>query len=550
MVASFDIDAFYDYRARRPPMTFTENRYEDYEPPRLVVRLNHDSLGTPYLLLHGPEPDTHWEAFALAVRAVVEHFRVRLTVSMGAVPMAVPHTRPVMLTNHATVPDLLLHENIWKGQIRVPASAQSLLELRLGEWGHAAMGFVAHIPHYVAQFDYPSAAATMLESVEVVTGLQWDLADVEAAGEAKMVEIAAQIEDSDEVRDVVPGLEQQYDAFHRPDEEGDALPLAEETRPADGRGARRRVRAVPGRPRPAQRPPRRRRVALCPAPPTSSSSCSTSRPSTSTCSAARSPTPCCSGCSAARSPAQALVAGARTVEPPLSVHSLHSYFLRPGDTAVPIVYDVERIRDGRSFSTRRVVARQHGRPIYFMTASFQVPEEGFDHQDVMPDVPSPAESLGHARGRPRAGRPRAPTSGCASGRPWRCAAVGDSRPGGRLPNDEHPAQARLWIRVSGTLDDEVLTHQAAFTYASDMTLLGSSLVPHGVHDRQPEACRRPRWTTRIWFHRPFRADEWLLYDQVSPSASRCPRARVRPGVHRGRPAGRHGRPGGPDPPRA
>lgn len=227
VVASFDIDAFYDYRARRPPMTFSESRYEDYEPPRLVVRLNHDSLGTPYLLMHGPEPDTHWEAFALAVREVVEKLRVRLTVSMGAVPMAVPHTRPVMLTNHATRPDLLLHENIWKGQIRVPASAQALLELRLGGWGHPAMGFVAHIPHYVAQFDYPSASATMLESVEVVTGLQWELADVEAAGEAKMVEIAAQIDDSDEVRDVVLGLEQQYDAFHRPDDD-ESLPLAEE----------------------------------------------------------------------------------------------------------------------------------------------------------------------------------------------------------------------------------------------------------------------------------------------------------------------------------
>ncbi|MEO5710916.1 MAG: PAC2 family protein [Nocardioidaceae bacterium] len=228
VIASFDIDAFYDYRARRPPMTFSESRYQDYEPPRLVVRLNHDSLGTPYLLLNGPEPDTHWEAFALAVRTVIEKFRVRLTVAMGAVPMAVPHTRPVMLTNHATVPDLLLHENIWRGQIRVPASAQALLELRLGGWGHPAMGFVAHIPHYVAQFDYPAAAATMLESVEVVTGLQWDLAGLEAAGEAKMVEIAAQIEDSPEVRDVVTGLEQQYDAFHRSEEDSDALPLAEE----------------------------------------------------------------------------------------------------------------------------------------------------------------------------------------------------------------------------------------------------------------------------------------------------------------------------------
>jgi predicted ATP-grasp superfamily ATP-dependent carboligase len=232
VVASFDIDAFYDYRARRPPMTFSEDRFEGYETPRLVVRLNHDRLGVPYLLLHGPEPDTHWEAFARAVRAVVDTLGVRLTVSLGAVPMAVPHTRPVMLTNHATRSELLIFENVWKGQIRVPASAQALLELRLGGWGHPAMGFVAHIPHYVAQFDYPAAAATMLEAVEVVTGLEWDLSDVERAGQAKMVEIAAQLEDSAEVQEVVRGLEQQYDAFHRPDADGpddpDALPLAEE----------------------------------------------------------------------------------------------------------------------------------------------------------------------------------------------------------------------------------------------------------------------------------------------------------------------------------
>ncbi|HSE71874.1 MAG TPA: PAC2 family protein [Nocardioidaceae bacterium] len=229
VVASFDVDAFYDYRARRPPMTFVENHYESYEAPRLVVRLCHDVHGAPYLLLHGPEPDTHWEAFAQAVRAVVEHFGVRLTVAMGAVPMAVPHTRPVMLTNHATSPDLLVQENVWKGQIRIPSSAQALLELRMGEWGHGALGFVAHIPHYVAQFDYPLAAVSLLESVEDVTGLEWDKQELRAAGEAKMLEIAAQIEDSEEVRDVVLGLEQQYDSFHRPQEgEGTTLPLAEE----------------------------------------------------------------------------------------------------------------------------------------------------------------------------------------------------------------------------------------------------------------------------------------------------------------------------------
>ena len=215
--------------------------------------------------------------------------------------------------------------------------------------------------------------------------------------------------------------------------------------------------------------------------------------------------------------AQALVAGARTVEPRLGVHSLHSYFLRPGDTAVPIVYDVERIRDGRSFSSRRIMARQHGRTIYLMTASFQKPEEGFDHQDVMPEVPSPAESMDMRD----VVRRRSSEVADDWMREWEALemrAVGDSRPGGRLPNDEHPAQARLWIRINGTLDDEVLTHRAAFTYLSDLTLLGSSLVPHGVPIGSPKV-QAASLDHSIWFHRPFRADAWMLYDQVSPSAS-------------------------------
>ena len=214
VVASLEVDEFYDYRARRPPMSFQEDHYADYDAPRLVVRLMQDKLGAPYLLLSGPEPDIRWEAFARAVRAVVDHFHVRLVVSLGSVPMAVPHTRPVQLTNHATSKRLLVQENVWKGEIRVPTSAHSLLELRLGEWGKDAMGFVAHIPHYVAQFDYPQAAVALLEGLEDVTGLQWETASLKEAGEARQVELATQIADSDEVREVVSGLEQQYDAFH------------------------------------------------------------------------------------------------------------------------------------------------------------------------------------------------------------------------------------------------------------------------------------------------------------------------------------------------
>ena len=135
VVASFDVDAFYDYRARRPPISFVEDHYARYDTPRLVVRMLEDLSGTPYLLLHGPEPDTQWEAFIRAVRSVVDHFGVRLVVSLGSVPMAAPHTRPVTLTNHATRADLLIQPNVWRGEIRVPSSAVSLLELRLGEWG-------------------------------------------------------------------------------------------------------------------------------------------------------------------------------------------------------------------------------------------------------------------------------------------------------------------------------------------------------------------------------------------------------------------------------
>ena len=216
--------------------------------------------------------------------------------------------------------------------------------------------------------------------------------------------------------------------------------------------------------------------------------------------------------------AHALVAASRTVPERYVVHSLHSYFLRPGDTAVPIVYDVDNLREGRSFATRRVLARQHGRPIFAMTLNFQVPEDGLEHQDAMPDVPAPEDcpTLTEMFAE------RDP-SGVAQQweREWAALDVryaGNSRPGGEIQVSGQPARARLWIRADGELPADPLQHTAAFTYASDMTLLGASLVPHGKHISAP-SMQAASLDHSIWFHRPFRADRWWLYDQHSPSAS-------------------------------
>jgi len=214
VVASLDVDSFYDYRSRRPPLSFVEDHYESYEAPRLVVRLATAADGAPFLLLHGPEPDLRWEAFALAVRHVVEHFGVRLTVQMGAVPMAVPHTRPAHLTHHATDKELILAENVWSGELRVPASAQSLLEIRMGEWGHRAMGFVAHVPHYLAQTEDKTAALRLVEALQVISGLRWDNDSLAQAAINNRVEIDEQVAQSEELSQLVKGLEDQYDAFH------------------------------------------------------------------------------------------------------------------------------------------------------------------------------------------------------------------------------------------------------------------------------------------------------------------------------------------------
>jgi acyl-CoA thioesterase-2 len=216
--------------------------------------------------------------------------------------------------------------------------------------------------------------------------------------------------------------------------------------------------------------------------------------------------------------AQAVRAASATVDPAYRLHSLHSYFLRPGDTAVPIVYDVERIRDGRSFATRRSVARQHGQSIFYVTASFHIAEPGFEHQDAMPSVPDPEDcpSLGDLF-RKVTGRP----DDRSWEREWAALDVryaADSRPGGALVSDVEPARTQIWIRVAGDVPDDPVVSACLLAYASDLTLLGVALVPHGLLISSPKV-QPASLDHSMWFHRPFRADEWLLYDQRSPSAS-------------------------------
>jgi acyl-CoA thioesterase-2 len=211
---------------------------------------------------------------------------------------------------------------------------------------------------------------------------------------------------------------------------------------------------------------------------------------------------------------QALVAACRTVEgrPP---HSLHAYFLLPGDPKVPIIYEVDRLRDGKSFSTRRVIAIQHGHPIFSMAASFHVNEEGFEHQAKMPDVPKPDDLPTEANIKQSVMHmmPDPVRRYFERDRPIELRPVEFERYLGKKFED---ARFNVWIRTTGRLPDDPAIHRCVLAYASDMTLLDSALVPHGrtVFEKEIMAASLDH---ALWMHRPFRADEWLLYAQDSPN---------------------------------
>ena len=221
---------------------------------------------------------------------------------------------------------------------------------------------------------------------------------------------------------------------------------------------------------------------------------------------------------------QALVAAGRTVEGAV-VHSLHAYFLRPGDTRIPILYEVDRIRDGTSFATRRVVAIQRGKAIFHLSGSFQKPEPGLEHQIAMPDAPDP-ETLPPGERRMQSLLKRIPEGKLTKEmKAW----IERPRPSDlRLVNpsktpfepEKRPPRQMVWLRANGRLPDSPTLHQCVVAYASDMTLLDTATLPHGI----AWAFMNPDYQMAsldhaMWFHRPFRADEWLLYSEESPSSS-------------------------------
>ncbi|AQP44616.1 proteasome assembly chaperone family protein [Tessaracoccus flavus] len=234
LIATFDIDQLYDYRGRRPTMTFDSNRWAEYDAPSMLLHRLTDRDGETYHLLTGAEPDFQWERVVEAIRELVETLRVALVVTVHGVPMGVPHTRPVGFTAHSTDPSLIGDAHSPFGRVQVPGSIAALLELRLGQLGHRAAGFAIHVPHYLAASEFAEGALTALNAVVDLTRLSLPNDDLVEKAEINRRAIAAEVEGNEEVVAIVSALEQQYDAFmqgqHLPSlwAEGAKLPSADQ----------------------------------------------------------------------------------------------------------------------------------------------------------------------------------------------------------------------------------------------------------------------------------------------------------------------------------
>lgn len=215
VIARFDLDQLFDYRSRRPLMHFVADHWESYDDPKLELHALRDDDNTPFLLLTGPEPDLQWERFIAAMTLLVRELDIRMTVGIHAIPMSVPHTRPTGVTAHGTRPGLVSGYEPWIANVQVPASITNLMEFRLGQQGYDAIGFAAHVPHYLAESEYPPAAELLLNSVSRATGLLLPVEELRAAGERVRAEVERQLTDNQQATAVVRALEEQYDAFMR-----------------------------------------------------------------------------------------------------------------------------------------------------------------------------------------------------------------------------------------------------------------------------------------------------------------------------------------------
>jgi predicted ATP-grasp superfamily ATP-dependent carboligase len=225
-IGSFDIDAIYDYRARRPRMVFDTDHYDTLQWPELLLTEVKDLQGTGFLLLHGPEPDFAWQTFTAAVVQIAERFSVRRSIGLNAIPWPAPHTRPVGVTAHATDPSLVSGRPTFVGAIEVPGHLAGGVEIALGAAGHEAMGFAAHVPHYLTQVEFPRAALALLEEVAAAGALDVDLTALGVRADISDREIDEQVSGNLENVEAVRALELQYDALVRGAES--ALPMAED----------------------------------------------------------------------------------------------------------------------------------------------------------------------------------------------------------------------------------------------------------------------------------------------------------------------------------
>lgn len=212
-IVVFSADVLLDYRARRPSITFDGDHLLDYHPPRLELSLAHDALGQPFVLLSGYEPDFAWEAFSETVVGLAEGLQVSTITWVHAIPMPVPHTRPIGTTVSGTRSELTQAHSVWKPHTQVPATMGHLLELRLAEAGREVAGFVLLVPHYLADTEYPAAALAGLDSVSVATGLVFDADEIRDENKEYLAKVDDQVEGNAELTAMLHTLEERYDSY-------------------------------------------------------------------------------------------------------------------------------------------------------------------------------------------------------------------------------------------------------------------------------------------------------------------------------------------------